>query len=169
MPFFYQTLLTIILFLTLSFGLRAEYVDHKKKATTFQISKEIKPILRQEMQQLQQGMQDLIPAIISGDKEKIITIAQKMQHSYILKQKLTKEQKQDLHKNLPPTFIQLDQNFHRLAGMLAHTAKKEKRELVNFYFYKLTEACVQCHAKYAQQKFPKLMATPSTQTQTHQH
>ncbi|MDQ7090110.1 MAG: hypothetical protein Q9M50_05625 [Methylococcales bacterium] len=73
-----------------------------------------------------------------------------------MKQKLTPEQMQALHKSLPAAFIHLDHNFHRSAGMLAHVAEEKKMELVNFYVYKLTEACVQCHTHYAQQKFPAL-------------
>ncbi len=136
---------------------QAESKTHDKRPTAIELPSEIKSLLRQEMQQLQQGMQALLPAIVSGDNNKITAIAQKMQHSYIMKQKLTPKQMHVLHKNLPPAFIQLDQKFHGFASMLAHVAEENKSELISFYFYKLTETCVECHRKYAQKRFPKLM------------
>ncbi|MCK4493300.1 MAG: cytochrome c [Methylococcales bacterium] len=138
---------------------QAESKIAEKKPMAIKLPSEIKSLLRQEMQQLQHGMQALLPAIVSGDNHKITEIAKKMQHSYIMKQKLTTKQMQHLHKNLPPTFIQLDQKFHGFAGMLAHVAEENKPELISFYFYKLTETCVQCHSQYAQNKFPKLIPT----------
>ncbi len=156
MNYFYSKLLTIFIFSILSFNIHAKSNLHEKNATALQLPANIKPLLLEEMQQLQQGMMNLTPAIVSGNWDKIANIAKKMQHSYIMKQKLTSLQIQSLHQSLPQDFIHLDHNFHRLAGMLAHVAEEKKMELVNFYVYKLTEACVQCHSKYARQRFPTL-------------
>lgn len=153
---FYSKLLVALIFPILSFNIQAESNLHEKKATILKLPAEIKPLLLEEMQQLQQGMMHLIPAVVSGNWDEIANIAEKMQHSYIMKQKLTSLQMKSLHQSLPPAFIHLDHNFHRSAGMLAHVAKEKKRELVTFYVYKLTEACVQCHSQYAQQRFPAL-------------
>ena len=149
-------LLVIFIVSILSFNIQAESNVHEKNATTLQLPTDIKPLLLEEMRQLQQGMMNLIPAIVSGNWDEITNIAKKMQHSYIMKKKLTSEQMQALHKSLPAAFIHLDHNFHRSAGMLAHVAEEKKMELINFYIYKLTESCVQCHTKYAQQRFPAL-------------
>jgi hypothetical protein len=153
---FYSKLLAALIFSILSFNSQAESNQHEKKATVLQLPADIKPLLLEEMQQLQQGMMNLIPAVVSGNWDEITNIAKKMQHSYIMKQKLTSKQMHSLHQSLPPAFIDLDHNFHRSAGMLAHVAEEKKMELVNFYVYKLTESCVQCHSKYAQQRFPAL-------------
>jgi hypothetical protein len=166
MKYFYQTVSIITFSLMLSLNLHAESKLPVKK-TALNLSTDIKSLLQQEMQLLQHGMQDLVPAIISGDNEKITAIAQKMQQSYLLKKKLTQTQRQALHNSLSSTFLQLDQDFHRLAGMLAHVSEKKKTELVSFYFYKLTEACVQCHQEYAQQRFPTLRNARLKQSHDH--
>ncbi|NOQ37052.1 MAG: hypothetical protein GQ569_14365 [Methylococcaceae bacterium] len=153
----YLKILITTLAFTLPLTVNAEDEHHQTQAsenTALALPADIKPLLTKEMQQIQLGMMNLLPAISSGQWDKIAEIAKEMQGSYIMKQQLTKEQMQTLHKTLPPAFIGLDQNFHRLAGMLAHVAEERKSELVNFYFYKLTESCGQCHSQYAQQRFP---------------
>ena len=62
---------------------------------------------------------------------------------------LTEQQKKELHSTLSDSFIKLDQQFHYLSGMLNHAAKKEKSELVGFYFSKMTETCVSCRTQHA--------------------
>ena len=143
-------------------GVQAEQALHKgsrHNAQVLQLPADIKPLLTQEMQQIQKGMMSLVPAIASGEWEAVAKTAKQLENSYIMKQKLTQEQMHSLHQSLPRAFIHLDRNFHRLAGMLAHVAEEKKPELVNFYFYKLTEACVQCHSHYAQQRFPAFTKT----------
>jgi exonuclease VII large subunit len=118
------------------------------------LSPELRALLSKEMQALQQGMISIIPAYIAGNWGEIATTAEKMQASYILKQNLTQPQMHELHSKLPPAFIQLDQQFHYLAGMLKHVASEKKSELVGFYFAKLSESCLSCHSQYASHKFP---------------
>ena len=124
-------------------------------------------LLTKEMLALQQGMTAIIPAYISGNWSEIADIANKMQNSYILKQNLTKQQIHELHNVLSESFIQLDQEFHYLSGMLHHVAKKENAELVGFYFSKMTETCVRCHTQHATHKFPSL--APPHKTSKHSH
>lgn len=131
------------------------------------LSPELRELLTKEMLALQNGMTDIIPAYISGDWSTIENIAHKMKHSYILKQRLTSEQIEELHSSLPNSFIKLDQQFHYLAGMLEHVAQKKKVELVGFYFSKLSEACVSCHTQYATHKFPAF--APAEQNNGHSH
>jgi len=101
-------------------------------------------------------MMSIIPAYISGNWGEIETTAGKIKNSYILKQKLTEDQKKELHSVLPPEFIEKDQKFHYLAGMLEHAAKNKKPELINFYFSEMNESCVSCHTAFATHKFPAL-------------
>ena len=98
------------------------------------LSHGLRDLLSQEMQALQQGMMSIIPAYISGKWAEIEHTAGKMKNSYILKQSLSKQQKAELHSILPKGFIEKDQRFHYLAGMLEHAAKNKKPELINFYF-----------------------------------
>jgi len=57
---------------------------------------------------------------------------------------------------LPQQFIEMDMDFHKSAGMLAHAAEMKNADVVNFYFYKMTTACVSCHGKFAAGRFPGL-------------
>ncbi len=118
------------------------------------LSSELRELLKKEMRALEKGMMSVIPAYVSGDWSEIENIAHKMKSSYILKQSLTDAQANELHTLLPESFIKLDHQFHYLAGMLEHAAKKEKAELVGFYFSKLSETCVSCHTQYATHRFP---------------
>lgn len=120
------------------------------------LSSELRNLLSQEMQALQDGMMSIIPAHASGNWREIEAIAGKMKNSYVLKQSLTKSQAKELHSVLPHKFIEKDQRFHYLAGMLEHAAKNKKSELINFYFSEMNKSCVDCHAVFAVHKFPDL-------------
>jgi len=122
------------------------------------LSSDLRDLLNQEMQALQTGMQSIIPAYISGNWDEIATTAGKMQNSYILKQSLTESQIKELHSLLPPAFIEKDQRFHYLAGMLQHVATNKNPELINFYFSKMNESCISCHTQFATHKFPALLS-----------
>jgi hypothetical protein len=43
---------------------------------------------------------------------------------------------------------------------LAAAAKAHDGELAAFYTYQLTDACVSCHSRYAQHRFPALAPAP---------
>ena len=120
------------------------------------LSPELRELFSREMVVLQNGMMTIIPLYISGNFDEIANIARKMESSYVLKQNLTQSQVHELHSKLPGSFIELDQQFHYLAGMLEHVANMEKIELVGFYISKLSETCVRCHTEYATNRFPAL-------------
>ncbi|HYQ72984.1 MAG TPA: hypothetical protein VET88_13785 [Gammaproteobacteria bacterium] len=120
------------------------------------LSPELAGLLRQEMNAVEQGMQALVPAIVAGNWQDITAAGENIRDSYILQQQLTDTRRQALHRELPAAFLELDQSFHHAAGMLAHAAQQRNAEVVNFYFYKLMDACVACHRKYAGQRFPGL-------------
>ena len=124
------------------------------------LSPELRDLFSREMLQLQQGMTEILPLYVAGGWAGIAGIAGKMEDSYVLKQNLTAEQMDELHAKLPGGFIELDQQFHYLAGMLEHAAKMGKVELVGFYFSRMGEACVSCHTRYATQRFPALAPEP---------
>ena len=140
---------------------RSEHpVDH------LHLSPGLTGLLQQEMQAIQRGMQSLIPAIASGDRQAIAETGDKIQHSYIMSQQLSAQHRQELQQ-LPPAFRALDQSFHRYAGMLAHAARMQNAEVVNFYFYKLTDACVACHSRFAANRFPDLAPADNHGEQHH--
>ncbi len=115
---------------------------------------DISLLLTLEMQAISKAMMELVPAIATADWQKISGIGSQIKHSYIMRHQLTSQQRQTLQRILPTDFKKMDFQFHQTAGKLAHAAEQHNSELVNFYFYKLNEACSQCHSQYALAKFP---------------
>ncbi len=157
MKFFIHIAILAVLLPTMSYGEdKHEHKEHANASGVEALSHDLRKLLSQEMQALQNGMMSIIPAYISGNWSEIETTAGKMESSYILKQSLTESQAKELHSVLPHAFIEKDQKFHYLAGMLKHAAKNKKPELINFYFSEMNESCVSCHAVFATHKFPDL-------------
>ena len=141
--------------------------NHRKTKGVEALSHVLHHLLIKEMQALQTGMMSIIPAYISGDWAAIASTAKKMNNSYILKQNLTDSQMHELHSLLPKAFIEKDQRFHYLAGMLEHAAINEKPELINFYFSEMNESCVSCHSQFATHRFPALKLKEEKQEHSH--
>ncbi len=151
-------IMLLILFASPQFALAKDH-GHPPEAPAdrgIQLSPALTTLLNQEMEAIQKGMMALIPAIASGRWDEVADIGKNIKASFIMKQKLSKAQREELHHALPPAFIEMDQAFHKSAGMLAHAAEMKNSDVVNFYFFKLNEACVSCHAKYATGRFPGL-------------
>ena len=120
----------------------------------FRLSPELRQLLVAEMVAVRDGMMSLIPAISSGNWTEVAEISMKLHDGYIMKQKLSKSQIEELHHSLPVGFQELDHSFHHSARMLADAADAKNADVVNFYFFKLNEACVSCHSKFAIHRFP---------------
>ena len=127
---------------------------HQQNTPVFNLSLDIKQVLKMEMQAIEKGMKELVSTIAVGNWQKTAAIGKQIEASYILKQSLTTEQMEQLHHSLPEQFLKLDHSFHHYAGMLAHAAEVKNAEVVSFYFYKMNDSCVQCHSTYAKGKFP---------------
>ncbi len=128
---------------------------HKtEKVFELHLSPDLDELFRQEMNKIETGMRKIFTAISAGNWDTIAQIAKKLKNSFILKQKITPKQIDELHSSLPKEFIAMDRNFHSTAGKLAHSALEHDGELVNFYFYKLYEKCTKCHSQYASERFP---------------
>lgn len=154
---FLAVIISIISF-HVSISLASEEEQHEKQTvderSELHLPNDLKVILNQEMNGIEDGMMKIIPAISSGNWETIVTIAKQIKHSFIMKQKLTQKQLEELHHLLPGEFVEMDHSFHSTAGKLAHAALEHDDELVNFYFYKLHSQCTKCHSKYASRRFP---------------
>jgi len=152
-----KTICHLVLFVSLSFSVDAQ--DHSKKANDHAtgvkaLSADVRQLLSQEMLAIEKAMQQIVSASAKGDWRSIETLGLKIKQSFILKQQLTQAQIHQLHSKLPEDFLKQDQQFHYFAGMLAHAAKMEKAELVNFYFSQMNRACMNCHAEHAPDRFP---------------
>ncbi|MGB3212849.1 MAG: hypothetical protein WBB19_19265 [Desulforhopalus sp.] len=153
---------------TISYGADKHHHEEAEAAVGVEaLSRDLRDLLSQEMLALQDGMMSVIPAYHSGNWDEIEITAGKIKNSYILKQNLSESQAKELHSVLPHTFIEKDQRFHYLAGMLQHFAKNKKAELINFYFSEMNESCVSCHAKFATHRFPAL--APKEKKGEHAH
>lgn len=122
---------------------------------TVQLSPEVKALLTREMIELQKGMKEIVPALVAAKWQGISEIGNRMHDSYIMKNSLTDAQMHELHTSLPAPFQQLDHSFHHSARLMAEAAEKQDSEKVAYYYFRLTETCIECHAKYATEKFPE--------------
>lgn len=157
------SVLSIIFLASCTVKQTSPHQKHAINSEVLSLPKDLSLLLTLEMQAINQGMMNLVPAIASADWQKIAEIGDQIKGSYIMHNRLTKQQQKTLHHVLPMEFKVLDQKFHQLAGMLTHSAEMQKPELVNFYFYKLNEACGQCHSRYASNKFPGFLSPYSSE------
>jgi hypothetical protein len=136
--------------------IRAESSD----GPTAALSPELRAAFVAEMQRLDLGLQRAVSALARADWVAAERNALEIKDAFILKQRLSAEQRAELHQVLPEAFLELDREFHARAEQLAAAAKGGDAELAAFHTYKLTEACVSCHARFAQHRFPGLAPAP---------
>ncbi|MGI9336643.1 MAG: hypothetical protein ACR2RL_26120, partial [Gammaproteobacteria bacterium] len=113
----------------------------------------LKELLTEEMQQVAHATGELVLAIAAGDHASAKQLGTAIGDSFILKKSLTAQDKKDLMGAVPPEFVALDRRFHATAGKLAHAAEMQDSELQSFYFAKMLEACMACHASFATDRF----------------
>ena len=131
------------------------------------LSDDTRNLLKQEMTHVKTAMESLVFDVASANWDKIAETGHNIKNSYILKQKLSKQQMHELHMALPDDFQKLDEKFHYYAGMLAHAAKEHDMQLVQFYRYKMNESCTECHARYSGETFTGFRM--NNQHQRHMH
>ncbi|MFA7083102.1 MAG: hypothetical protein WC141_01065 [Arcobacteraceae bacterium] len=131
------------------------------------LSSQLRVVLSQEMLAIEKGMKEIMSSLIAGDYQAIEKTAANIKNSYILEQKLTSAQKEELHTKLPQAFIDQDSAFHNDAKMLEHVANSKNHELTHFYFSKMVNACVSCHQTFAQEKFPLFKTLVKENSHTH--
>ena len=102
-----------------------------------------------EMAGVKEGVAELSGLIAMGEWKAAAERAERIRDSYIMKQKLTSDELEELERALPADFIEIDSQFHRHADGLAHAALEHNYELEVFYFSKMMEGCGACHARYA--------------------
>ncbi|QOP41488.1 cytochrome c [Sulfurimonas marina] len=122
------------------------------KAST-NLSDELRALLSQEMQFIKSGMDDMLYAIVSNDYKTLGETAKKIQHSYILKQEIKPEQKQEINQKLSTKFMEFDHEFHETAQDLASFAEFEDRENVMKSYSSMINQCVRCHESFATHRF----------------
>ena len=141
--------------------------DAPSSNTILELSADLHRLLKQEMAAIQIGMQSLVPDIATGNWAGVADTGRQLQNSYLFNRELTPTQREELHQKLPIAFRELDQAFHHAAGMLADAAHTKNADVVGFYFYKLVDSCVSCHAKFATTRFPGFSADRATADHNH--
>ncbi len=137
-------------------GMAVAQQDHTagdKTFPTLDLPPKLRAALVAEMGGLREGIADIAVKLASGEWEAVAARATRIRDSFIMKQKLSREELAHLERALPAEFLALDEQFHRHADSLAEAAHRKDGELATFYFYKMTEGCLQCHARYATHTF----------------
>lgn len=132
----------------------------------FSLSPDLLDLLRAEMRELASGVQGVALSLATADWEAIEETSANMRASYIMEQKLTPAQADELQKALPARFRQLDADFHQRAERLGAAAAARDPELVAFHYSRLLESCARCHAAFASERFPGF-ASPAAHDHTH--
>jgi len=133
-------------------AIRAE--GPEQHAEALKLSPELMGLLQAEMREISIGIQRVPVAIAEGDWKILAQTGESIRASYIMNKALTKEQAETLESSLPERFKQIDSDFHNRAGALAHAAEAKDFELASYHYSRLLESCAQCHALYAQTRFP---------------
>ena len=114
---------------------------------------------------IREGISIIAPALAAGEWDAVASQAQKIQHSYILNQRLSADDAHELERLLPEEFKSLDGLFHARAAALAGAATQHNSDLSLHHYSRLLEACISCHSQFARSRFPDLAQVPSE----HQH
>jgi hypothetical protein len=142
---------------------KAQHESSKDAAAS--LSPELRKLLNREMTLIDEGMGTLASAISAGEWKKVADTAAKIERSFILKQEMTAEAMSELHEKLPAGFVEMDRRFHATAGKLVHAAHGRDGELATYYYGRMLEGCVSCHAAHASGRFPGL----KTREPAHRH
>ena len=123
------------------------------RAPVLTLTPKLRAALVAEMVGVKAGVAELSVSLASGEWEKTAQHATRIRDSYIMKQKLSRAELEQLERSLPADFVAMDERFHRNAEGLAHAAHAQDHELAVFYFSKMLEGCGSCHAGYATHTF----------------
>jgi hypothetical protein len=117
------------------------------------LSPKLRAALVAEMVGVKEGVAELSGLLAMGEWKAVAQRAERVRDSYIMKQKLTRGELEELERALPTDFVKMDSQFHRHADGLAHAALERNYELEVFYLSKMMEGCGACHARYATHVF----------------
>ncbi len=141
---------------------QAQVAPKEAVAPVLPLSAKHRAALIAEMLGVKAGVAELSGSIAMGEWKAAAQQAERIRDSYIMKQKLSNEEIEELEHALPADFIEKDSEFHRHADGLAHAARAHDYELEVFYYSKMMEGCGACHARYATDVFKGFKPTRST-------
>ena len=130
------------------------------------LSPKLTELLRSEMKAIMTGVQSLAVGIATADWKSVADTSAQIKASYILDQKLTPAQRNELMTSLPEHFKRMDSDFHHETKKLEVAATNQDAQLASFHYYRLIETCTACHTQYATSKLPGF--SPAKET-GHEH
>lgn len=136
----------------------ADIIENEKKLTNseeIKLPPKFKNLLKEEMIQIQDAMQRLVPLLATGNTE-AADLAVQIHNSFILKKSLSKEELKELISLLPKGFVKLDRAFHTNAKDLAAAVRKNDFITGGKIYGEMVSGCISCHSHYASQMFPGL-------------
>jgi len=116
----------------------------------------LRDLLRKEMLSVEDASQQIVSALVAGNDARVAKLAQNIHDSFILKQEMTLQDKQNLIAAVPDDFVARDRAFHQLSAELAQAARDNDSNLQIVEFGRMIEACTGCHARYATDRFSML-------------
>ena len=140
-----------LLFMMLVFAtcVNAERDDHEARpGHGLQLPQKYKALFQDEMRMLEKEMQALLPAVAKMDWHVIHDKGLAIYNGFILRQRLSRHEHEELHDLLPGGFLEMDLQFHAYGKRLAHAAEAKDGELVGYYYGRMVQACIACHGKY---------------------
>jgi uncharacterized protein YgbK (DUF1537 family) len=145
--------------LGLAIGLSAlmtsPYAADRTHSVTEALSAETRGLIIEEMRSIDEAMARIHSALVIGAHEVVAREAQRIHDSFVLDQRLTDSQRDEIH-SLPGAFIAADGAFHQLAARLTQAAHAHDVALQRFWYQEMTRACVSCHSEHAASRFPAL-------------
>lgn len=117
----------------------------------------VRALLLEEMNAILLASQEILDAMVRGDHETVAINAQAIHDSFILRQKMTDEDRQALRNAVPDSFVQQDQAFHTLTAKLAAAARNGDHSKQKILFDEMLGSCIACHERYAHDRFPNLV------------
>ncbi len=155
---FRKSLVAVVLIVSLTAPLVGKSGDMHTavSATTapeLALSPKLRAALVAEMMGVKEGVAELSTFLATGEWNAAAQRAERIRDSFIMKQKLSRDELEELERALPVEFVELDEAFHRHADGLAHAAKAMNYELAIFYYSKMMDGCGNCHSRYATNVF----------------
>jgi hypothetical protein len=122
------------------------------------LSASLHAVLREEMRAIERAMPALHAAVQAGELATVARLGDEIAGTFILRQKLTQQQRQELHHQVPRAFLHMDHRFHDEARWLADAARQAQPPHVADHYLALVTACTDCHARFAPAVQPALPA-----------
>ncbi|MGD8863157.1 MAG: hypothetical protein PVI30_24295 [Myxococcales bacterium] len=125
-------------------------------AGPLELSPSLRALLLEEMRAIEHAMPELQAAVAVGDRDTVARLGDEIAGTFILRQKVTAQQRHELHHGVPRLFLRMDHRFHDEARWLADAARQAQPPHVADHYRALLTACTRCHERFAPAVLPSL-------------